>query len=124
MPADATRSAILLSTDLMFVSKLAGAAQRTGTNVTTASTLDAVSERLSSDEATLVLVDLTTPGLVPATLVERVRSARDGVRIVAFGPHVHAAKLAAAVEAGCDQVLSRGQFDARLDDVLRGATIA
>jgi hypothetical protein len=32
------------------------------------------------------------------------------VPIVAFGPHVHEAKLQAASEAGCTKVLTRGQF--------------
>lgn len=36
--------------------------------------------------------------------------AGDDVPIVAFGPHVHEAKLEAAVAAGCTKVLTRGQF--------------
>ena len=118
-----TRSAVLVSTDLMFVSNLEGAAQRTGTSVATVSTIEMLVERLQSHETSLVMLDLTSPGLVPMAWVEHVRRASPITRIIAFGPHVHAAKLAAAVEAGCDEVLSRGQFDARLDDVLSGRAI-
>jgi hypothetical protein len=38
-------------------------------------------------------------------------------RVVAFGPHVHVDKLAAARAAGCE-VMSRGQFLTQIGDVL------
>ena len=38
--------------------------------------------------------------------------------VVTFGPHVHEAKLSAAEEAGCDQVLSRGELNNRMTEVL------
>ena len=40
-------------------------------------------------------------------------------RLVAFGPHVHKAKLAAAAAAGFGLVLSRGQFYAQMDELLK-----
>jgi CheY-like chemotaxis protein len=67
----------------------------------------------------LVIIDLSTPGIDPADLVPRVRATVAGaVRIVAFGPHVHELKLAAARAAGCDDVVTRGQFHANLDRIL------
>jgi hypothetical protein len=38
--------------------------------------------------------------------------------IVAYAPHVHEDRLRAATEAGCNEVLSRGQFDRQMDDIL------
>jgi hypothetical protein len=68
----------------------------------------------------LVLVDLGAPSLNIEALVEHVRAVPGAApRIVAFGSHVHVERLAAAREAGCDTVMSRGQFFARLDEVLR-----
>jgi hypothetical protein len=40
------------------------------------------------------------------------------LRVVAFGPHVHEERLAAARNAGCDEVVSRGEFFARLDAIV------
>jgi hypothetical protein len=39
-------------------------------------------------------------------------------QVVAFGPHVHETLLVAAEAAGCDLVLSRGQFFSRLDEIV------
>ena len=76
---------------------------------------DAV-EACTASPAALVLVDLTTRGLDIASLVERARALADSrPTIIAYGPHVHEAVLVAAEAAGCDQVLSRGQFMARVD---------
>jgi hypothetical protein len=67
----------------------------------------------------LVVVDLTLFPLDLATLVAKLKTAHDGrSTIVAFGPHVHEGRLAAAAEAGCDEVLSRGQFFAQLDAIV------
>jgi len=67
----------------------------------------------------LVLVDLTAPALDIAALVVEMKALDPRPTIVAFGPHVHEALLAAARAAGCDQVASRGQFFAQLDGILR-----
>jgi hypothetical protein len=38
--------------------------------------------------------------------------------ILAYGPHVHEDRLAAARAAGCDAVVSRGQLDREADSLL------
>jgi DNA-binding NarL/FixJ family response regulator len=62
-------------------------------------------------ECRLVLVDLTLDGVNLPAVVTAVRAAAPLARVVAYGPHVDQAALADAADAGCDQVLSRGQFD-------------
>lgn len=58
----------------------------------------------------VVILDLTATDDV-ATLVSDIRRiAGTQTPIVAFGPHVHESKLEAAREAGCADVLTRGQF--------------
>jgi hypothetical protein len=47
-----------------------------------------------------------------------VKAASAATRVIAFGPHVHEDRLAAARAAGCDSVLSRGQFFSQAENVL------
>ena len=60
------------------------------------------------------------PALDPAAVVNQLRAdASHSVHVVAFGPHVHENRLAAVREAGCDLVVSRGQFFAEIDAILK-----
>lgn len=112
-------SALFLSADLMFSSKVQGAATRQGVEVKTASSVSALMQQAAEGPSRLVILDLTTPALEPRQVVEQLRGlAAAPAAIIAYAPHVHEAKLAAAIEAGCDEVFSRGQFNARLDAIL------
>jgi CheY-like chemotaxis protein len=67
----------------------------------------------------LVIVDLTTPNLDIRDAVQRLRAASPApAAILAFAPHVQADRLRAAVQAGCDQVLTRGQFSREMSSWL------
>lgn len=102
---------ILLSNDLMITSLVSGAASQHDLTVKTVSNPVAAVEALG-DEARVLVVDLRFPGLNVTTLMESIRTGcSHDVRVVAFGPHVHEDNLAAAREAGCDAVVTRGQFD-------------
>lgn len=74
---------------------------------------------MQSGEVAGLFIDLETPDLDLPAIVSRAREARDDCLIVAYGPHVHEARLQAARDAGCDQVLSRGQFDRELPALLQ-----
>ena len=78
-------------------------------------------ETIQAENASLLIVDLSVPALDVAALIEQLRL-RDATatRVIAFGPHVHEARLAAAREAGCDEVVSRGQFFSQLDTLVSG----
>ena len=104
----------------MFASRLLGAAQAIGAPVAVAARPAALAEKLTGD-CTLVLVDLSLEGLDLPAAVAAVRSAAPQARIVAFGAHVNEAALAAAEAAGCDEVLTRGQFHKQYAELLRGA---
>ncbi|HEY5727136.1 MAG TPA: hypothetical protein VIV08_00850, partial [Acidimicrobiia bacterium] len=54
----------------------------------------------------------------PAALEVIARIAAAGVKVVAFGPHVDAAALDAATEAGAAESLPRSRFFARLPRLL------
>ena len=108
----------------MFGSRLEAAAARTGTRVEVFGNLDGACRRLESADEKLAAVgfailDLSMASLDPAEAIRRLRSASNGVPILAFGPHVHEGRLAAAREAGADEVMSRGAFDAQMDNLLR-----
>ena len=114
----------LLTADLMQSSQVAGAAQRAAAQLRVFSSADALcaalAEAPSAEEAArLVIVDLAAPGLDVRSLLSQLDALPMGKPpTLAFGPHVHTERLNAAREAGCDQVISRGQFQAQMDMLL------
>ena len=103
---------ILLSTDLMISSFVAGVARQHELEVVTVGNQSAAMTAAHDDEARVMVADLRCPGLDIGELVTSSRKeASSSVRIVAFGPHVHETNLNAARESGCDAVATRGQFD-------------
>lgn len=106
---------ILLSSDLMLMSAAQGAADRHGATVAVVGDANALADRLASEPIALVAIDLRTNGLDVSSVVEQVRTAAPAAVILAGGPHVQRDSLAAAVAAGCDEVVTRGQFEGRLD---------
>jgi DNA-binding NarL/FixJ family response regulator len=114
-------SAVLFfSSDLMFSSRLLGAAQTLALPLQIVSTPSALAEKLSPG-CRLVLVDLSLTGLDLPAAIATVRKQAPAARLIAFGAHVDAAALEAARQAGCDEVFSRGQFHKQYVDLLRGA---
>ncbi|HEX7376147.1 MAG TPA: GNAT family N-acetyltransferase [Pirellulales bacterium] len=111
---------LLITSDLACLSSVSGAARRTGCELRTAMNISAIDDKLAEAPPGLIVIDLSTAGLNVTELVHRLRARlAAGVRIVGFGSHVHKSLLAAAEEAGCDLVVSRGEFHARMDDFLR-----
>ena len=111
---------VLLSSDLTVLSRVEGAAARLGQTIRSASgELQAV-EFCGADDAVTLVVDLSMSSLDVASLVNQLK-AKEGprTRVVAFGPHVHEQRLAAARAAGCDLVVSRGQFFSQLETILK-----
>jgi CheY-like chemotaxis protein len=111
---------VLLTGDLMVMSRVAGAAARSAVTLLTASNgLQAV-EFCRSQAAELLVIDLTMPSVDVAELVVAVRCTVNAApKVIAFGPHVHEERLAAARAAGCDDVVSRGQFFGQIDTILQ-----
>ncbi len=107
---------VLLSRDLMLTSQVDGAARHKGYQAIHTADLASAVAAAEDPQCHLLLVDLQLPGLDISSLVTQVREGSPGkIRIVACGPHVHENRLAAASEAGCDQVLTRGQFHREVD---------
>ena len=109
-----------LISDLAMQSQLTAAAQRAGVQLTICASEDALVESARRLRPVLVIVDLSHPGLDAPELMNRLRPhfAPDA-QTIAFGPHVHKARLLAASEAGFRLVISRGQFHAEMEEILK-----
>jgi DNA-binding NarL/FixJ family response regulator len=114
---------LLLSDDLLDTSRVSAAGRSHGIALLRARDLDGLVALARQESPRLVLVDLANPGLSVTSLIEALRAACPVMpRVVAYGPHVDAAGLRAARQAGCDPVLPRSAFveqlPARLPDWL------
>lgn len=111
---------VLLTGDLVVMSRVAGAAAQNSVDVQTAPNAQQAVQSCIEHSARMLVVDLSTPSLDVAELVAAVKANQEAApTIVAFGPHVHEERLAAARDAGCDRVVSRGQFFGQLDTLLQ-----
>ena len=112
---------VLLSCDLAVLSRVEGAAARLNQGVRSASNESQAVEFCDAKDTNTLIIDLSMPFLDLAGLVSQVKTNESsGARIVAFGPHVHEQRLAAAREAGCDLDVSRGQLFSQLETILKG----
>ena len=111
---------IFLTTDLVFFSRVAAIAGENNWTMLSLSSEDECIYRANEQPASLILIDLTTRDLKLTDLLIDLRALNPPPQaFVAFGPHVKKGLLDEAREAGCDEVLTRGQFDANMTDVLR-----
>jgi hypothetical protein len=103
----------------MFSSRVTGAAKAAGVAVELVADAGRLPEKLTAD-CRLALIDLTLDRLNLPAAVGAIKAGAPGARVVAYGPHVDEAALADASEAGCDLVLTRGQFNQRYAELLQG----
>lgn len=94
---------------MMVSSRLRSTAQGAGVPLEIVASPADLGARLNSAHR-LVIFDLSQPGLDLRGAIAAARSAAPAARIIAFGPHVDEALLASARAAGCDEVLTNGQF--------------
>jgi ActR/RegA family two-component response regulator len=109
---------VLLSDDLIFNSRISAPARDDGATVRSARDVDAAIVAARQSSATCVIVDLALAGSRIGELLTSLRALAVPPRIIAYGPHVDAAGLRAAAEAGCDIVLPRSKFSEALDKEL------
>jgi hypothetical protein len=102
--------------DLVFRSKIHAAAERLGVPLRLAPRGATLSDAVRDLDRPTVLADLGEPGLI-----DQVREAKAAapLRVVGFLGHLQEGLMEEAGRAGVDEVLTRGQFVARLDDLLR-----
>ena len=111
---------VVVVRDLVFRSKIHAAAERQGVPLRLAPRGSTLSEAISGLERPTVVADLGEPGLL-----EQVRAAKAAapVRVIGYLGHLQEGLMAEARSAGVDEVLTRGQFVARLDSLLHGGEV-
>lgn len=111
---------LFLTNDLVFPSRIAGVVQSLGGKMETAASADALASKAEAASSPIVvLIDLASSAASAIDVVPTLKAlASPPEAIIAFGPHVHQERLAAAATAGCDLVLTRGQFDAQYAAIL------
>ncbi|HEY2882279.1 MAG TPA: hypothetical protein VGJ15_07590 [Pirellulales bacterium] len=112
---------IFCTNDLVFPSRAAAIAKQLESRMETAMSADAAVAKLqTTTEPTIVILDLNSSAVQVNSIVPRLQGLKQPPKaIIAFGPHVHADKLKAAEAAGCNLVLTRGQFDSNMEAILR-----
>ena len=114
-------AALLLSGDLFFTSKITGTAQAVGLHMDVRGTIPEEIVGPAAGGYRLVIIDLAQATIAPAEVIARL-SETERPHVIAFGSHVATAKLQAARDAGCDEVLPRSRFSSELAEILRRAT--
>jgi CheY-like chemotaxis protein len=112
---------VFFTTDLMFPSRVSVVARRLNVPLDVVASGEALLAKIAADTEPplVVLLDLNCALVDAGRTMPQLKSLPCPPKTIAFGPHVHEAKLAAAREAGCDVVLTRGQFDAQMEAVLK-----
>jgi CheY-like chemotaxis protein len=106
----------------MFRSKVREAARAAGVGLEFARDADAVLAAARRGGVSRIVVDLADERLDVPALLRGLRADAEAaaVPVVGFFPHVRADVRESALAAGCDVVLPRSAFSARLPDVLAG----
>jgi hypothetical protein len=107
--ADAGGRVLVVCSDLFFSTQVAGMVRAAGFEAVLEMQPARAQGMLGTGCWAGVVADVETAGLdLPGLITALGEPPRP--RVVAFGPHVHTAKLDAARDAGCDAILTRGQI--------------
>jgi len=108
---------ILAVRDLVFRSKILAAAERLGADVKIAPRGTPLAQAARDLGPGTLILDLGEPGVVDQVPAAKGAGA---TRVVGFLGHLQTDLMEASQRAGVDEVLTRGQFVQRLDEILRG----
>jgi ActR/RegA family two-component response regulator len=111
---------LLLSDDLIFSSRIGGAARARGLALVVARSAAEFVDLARRLAPRCVIIDLDCPGLDLRTLVDELSQINPRPRVVAYGPHVNAALLHEARLAGCNPVLARSKFVEQIESEMAG----
>ena len=106
---------LLLSDDLLFISRIAGTARALGLSLQACRDVPALEAAARAQAPACVIVDLHHSGLDITRLIATLKATAK-CTIVGYGSHVAADVLHAARGAGCDLVLPRSKFAESLAD--------
>ncbi|MFT5300940.1 MAG: CheY-like chemotaxis protein [Mariniblastus sp.] len=111
---------VFLTSDLMMTSHASSFARQREIKFKTSVDADAAIKLIELRRPYLFLVDLQTPGLDIPKLGEMIRDLADSVcpLTVAYAQHVNVEVLQQGKTAGFDQVMTRGQFNSQIGQII------
>lgn len=115
-------AALGLVRDLLFRSRIDGAAEAAGVEVGYTSSRAAIAQRCAGLKPAVVFVDLSDAEFPPKETLAAIAAGAPGARVIGFASHVAIKSIEAAREAGFDLVLSRSQFVTQLPQLLSSAS--
>ena len=107
---------VLAVRDLVFRSKILAAAERLGADVRLPPRGTPLADAARAHGPATLIVDLGEPGVLDQVPAAKQAGA---TRVVGFLGHLQSDLMEASRGAGVDEVLTRGQFVQRLDEILR-----
>jgi CheY-like chemotaxis protein len=107
--------------DLIFSIKISTAAKRLGVDVYFERMRDRILPTIRDKQPSLVIFDLNSSRLDPMTVIAAIKTDPQlrAVRTLGYVAHVDSDAIAAARQAGIDQVLARSAFTAQLGEILQ-----
>ncbi len=107
--------------DLSFMTKIRNTAEYFGISVGFVGGDDQI-DRYAKDSE-LIVIDLESDFIDPVNTIERLKSnpQTSSTRTIAYITHLGSSLKAQALAAGCDEVLSRFEFNANLREILQSA---
>jgi len=112
------KRAVYVTSDLLFSSRVTQAARKQGLEIAVVGSEERMLEESVAGDVSLVILDLGRVGSDLHQYVAALRGQAPATTIVAYAPHVDEAALASAQSAGCDLVLTRGQFDREISQLM------
>lgn len=108
--------------DMIFASKISGAATQANVNITFVKSLDKLIEQSKALPAKMIILDLNNPRFDPLKAIEELKASPDSkeIPIIGFLSHVQVELRRKAQEMGCDFTMPRSQFNSNLVDILSG----
>ena len=115
-----SKSIILVGQNLIFLGRVDSLAESQGYETQRATSETAFWSHFNAGKPALVLVDLEGDEGTWNNILEKLLPQKDGVKVVAFGPHEDTDALEHARELGCDIALSKGEFNRDLPQIIQG----
>ena len=106
--------------DLLFSSKIRATARQAGVDLIFARTPAEILDQARERKPSLVIFDLNSGKADPIATIAAMKSEPSlaGIRTLGFVSHIHTNVIAAAREAGADEVMPRSAFASRLAEIL------
>jgi len=109
--------------DLLFSIKIKEVAKHLGVTLYFERSAERIVDTVREKQPSLVIFDLNSARLAPIAAIATIKGdpALSSIRLLGYVSHVDAATIAAAREAGVDDVLARSAFAGHLTEILTSA---